>query len=360
MSAPAGHWRDVCALMDSAVGAVAPALSLVVVRGDGVEIEYACGALTPGGLAAEPNAWFDLASLTKPIAVATPLASLLDRGAVQLDAPLEAEWQVGAPGAAGPLTLRGLLGHTSGFPAWLPLYESLPQPPPQAAEVARRAAVVRTALDGIARNAPAPTYSDLGYVLLGCWLEGYFRAPLAEVFRREVCHPHGLSELGFGPVAGVPVLPTEDCGWRGRVLHGEVHDENCAALGGVTGHAGLFGTARGVARWAAHWLSAYRGGGWIGTSTVEQFWGKSLQHSGTWRLGWDSPSIGASSAGSRVSRCAVGHLGFTGCSVWIDPERSSVVVLLTNRVHPHRSNEAIRVFRPRLHDAVWNALDASA
>jgi CubicO group peptidase (beta-lactamase class C family) len=152
------------------------------------------------------------------------------------------------------------------------------------------------------------------------------------------------------------VAPTERCEWRGKIVRGEVHDENCAALGGVAGHAGLFGTAHALAK--------------LGRTILDVLGGKSdflpkklmvealaaRDGSGTHRLGWDTKSA-ESAGGKRLSGSAFGHLGFTGTSLWCDPGRDAVVVLLTNRIHPSRANEKIKGFRPAFHDGVLAAYD---
>ena len=156
------------------------------------------------------------------------------------------------------------------------------------------------------------------------------------------------------------IAPTEQCPWRRRVLCGEVHDDNCFAMGGVAGHAGLFATAADVDTLANMLHACYRGeDDFVPPALLRQFWTRDGRVSGsTWALGWDTPSpTGYSSAGARMSRDAVGHLGFTGTSIWIDPSRHAHVILLTNRVHPTRTNDQIRDVRPRVHDAALEALD---
>ena len=141
---------------------------------------------------------------------------------------------------------------------------------------------------------------------------------------------------------------TERCPWRGRVLSGEVHDDNTFAMGGVSGHAGLFGDAESVMQVAAAWLDSYQGRASIfARELTERFWQRSKVPGSTRTLGFDTPS-----AGSRLGSRSVGHTGFTGTSLWIDPDRELVVVLLTNRVHPSRENEGIKKFRMRVHDLV--------
>lgn len=149
------------------------------------------------------------------------------------------------------------------------------------------------------------------------------------------------------------VAPTEDDPWRGRMLQGEVHDENACALGGVAGHAGLFGTAAAVAAMTGLWLDGYLGKrGLLSPELVRRFASRQGTPGSSWGLGWDTPSA-PSSSGKYFSPQAFGHLGFTGTSVWIDPMCELEVVLLSNRVHPTRQNIAIQTFRPLLHDVIY-------
>jgi serine-type D-Ala-D-Ala carboxypeptidase len=156
--------------------------------------------------------------------------------------------------------------------------------------------------------------------------------------------------------------PTSFCAFRKRLLVGEVDDENAYAMGGVAGHAGLFAPVRDVDRIAQELLACYAGRSeWLPQKVVRDFWTRDTTVQGsTWALGWDTPSAQYSSSGRHFSPAAVGHLGFTGTSIWIEPERAISISLLTNRVHPRRDNQAIRDFRPRIHDLIMEAIDAGA
>jgi CubicO group peptidase (beta-lactamase class C family) len=245
------------------------------------------------------------------------------------------------------LTVADLLAHASGLPAWRPLY--------QAGDAqAMRAAVLAEPLE--AAPGTRSVYSDLGFMLLGWHLEARLGAPLDQLFARRIAAPLGL-ELGFRPADAAACAPTEG------TLRGVVHDDNARVLGGVAGHAGLFGTAADVSRVAHALVAAWHGARstalprlWP-AARVQQMWRPSGVPGSTWCLGWDRPAATGSSAGARWPRDGVGHLGFTGCSLWIDPPRARWVVLLSNRVHPTRANERIKAFRPVLHDAVVAALD---
>jgi CubicO group peptidase (beta-lactamase class C family) len=156
------------------------------------------------------------------------------------------------------------------------------------------------------------------------------------------------------------LAPTEQDAWRGRLLRGEVHDENAFAMGGAAGHAGLFGTAAAVSLMTGQWLESYAGrGGLLPSEVVKKFVTKQDRIAGSsWALGWDTPSA-ASSSGSRFSPSSFGHLGYTGTSIWIDPSSELEVLLLSNRVHPTRKNDAIKQFRPVIHDTIHRELIGS-
>jgi len=212
-------------------------------------------------------------------------------------------------------------------------------------------------------------YSDLGFILLGELVELTTHQTLMDFLRTRLYRPLGLQYLDFVDLtrkrrerlepAPDAVAPTEKCPWRGKILCGEVHDDNCWAMGGVAGHSGLFGNAACVHALLLMLRACSRGeAGPLPASLVREMWRRDGTVPGSvWALGWDMPSPTGSSAGSIISRNAVGHLGFTGTSMWLDPERDCHVILLTNRVHPSRKNEGIKDIRPQLHDAVFEALE---
>jgi CubicO group peptidase (beta-lactamase class C family) len=206
-------------------------------------------------------------------------------------------------------------------------------------------------------------YSDLGFILLDWILERVTGQPAGVLLAEWVLRPLSLGDLFFVDLKrpataarareGRAFAATECCPWRGRTLNGEVHDDNVYAMGGVSGQAGLFGTVQDVAAVADAWLGSFLGAsGFFASHLVKEFWQKSSVPGSTRALGFDTPSRHASQAGGGFGLRTVGHLGFTGTSLWIDPDREVIVVLLTNRVHPTRRNEAIRKFRPVLHERV--------
>jgi CubicO group peptidase (beta-lactamase class C family) len=262
----------------------------------------------------------------------------------------------------GGATLRALASHRSELPAWRPYYSAVT---PEGAARGDGRAMVLDAVIATPRepNGGAVRYSDVGYILLG---EAAARATgraLAELVRDEVTRPLGLDDaMGYRAVDGAAddafVAPTERCAWRGRVVQGSVHDENAFALGGVSAHAWLFATAAAVASVGAAALDALDGeSGWFPPAVMAEM--IAPRPGGTHRLGWDGREPTGSSAGGLMGPRTFGHLGFTGTSLWVDPDARVVVALLTNRVHPTRENLAIRALRVAVHDAVMSAVGAA-
>jgi serine-type D-Ala-D-Ala carboxypeptidase len=324
---------------------------------------------------------FDIASLTKVVATTAMAMILVDEGRLDLDAPVQQH----LPGFVGPgkerVTVRHLLAHCSGIDWWAPLFREIEG---KAAYVERIEAMPLVSEPGIKE-----LYSDLGIILLGAILEQVSGLPLDRFVAERVLVPLGMTETRFRPDAALlpRIPPTERDEWRGRVVHGEVHDENAFAMGGVAPHAGLFSTAPDLARFAQAMLDMLdrRGRGDLGgrgdeaglgdqggrgdlddhgrriveRATLELFTRRAGIVPGSDRaLGWDTKSAEGSTAGTFFSPSSFGHTGFTGTSLWIDPERELYLVLLTNRVHPTRENRKIVEVRPAVADAVVRALDA--
>jgi CubicO group peptidase (beta-lactamase class C family) len=318
-------------------------------------------ALAGGRLTYAPDAdavtartLYDLASLTKVLATTTVAMRLHDCGRLDLEQPA-CEWLPGLRnGAKARITVAHLLEHSSGIPGWQPLFRQISG---WSAYVERIEQLELTHVPGAQAE-----YSDLGFILLGALLERVAGEPWERVVREQVLAPMAMSETVYCPEpAWLPrVAPTEACVWRGRLLHGEVHDENAFAMGGVAPHAGLFGTAADVAR-VAHLMldeGVIDGRRLVRCETVARFTQRAGVPASTRALGWDTRSdTGYSTAGAGMSRRAFGHTGFTGTSLWIDPERGAFVILLSNRVHPTRDNDGIRWVRPAMADAVLSDLD---
>ena len=301
---------------------------------------------------------FDLASVTKVVATTAVAMLLYERRQLILDAPLAKflpEFVSLAPrhqqAAREAVTIRMLLAHSSGLPA----YEKLFQFAQSRDELIRVALTTRL----VAPPGTRAEYSDIGFILLGEVLACKADLPLDLFARQEIFAPLGMIHTRFNPLpewkADIP--PTEDDrGFRKRVIQGEVNDENAYVMGGTAGHSGVFAPATDLARFAECML---RGGAPLfQPATVKLFTRPDEMPAGTSRaLGWDTPSLVESSSGKRFSLASFGHLGFTGTSLWIDPGCQLSVTLLTNRTWPNRASQAIRQVRPLVHDAIVEALE---
>lgn len=304
-----------------------------------------------GQLTYEPDAppvtdatLYDLASLTKVIATTSVAMRLAGDCTVSLDEPVSLWMPEWAEGPFSRVRVRDLLEHASGLAAWLPLFQTC-----------RGRDEYRRAIAALAPEyAPRTTsvYSDLGFIVLGHVLESAAGRTLGEMFawlREDAALP---GSLDYGVAPAHEVAPTEFDPWRGRLAAGEVHDENAFALGGVAPHAGLFGAAPDVAAFARLVLRTFHEDTALGTPARMRTFAQRSEVPGSSRaLGWDT-MLATSSCGARMSPEAVGHTGFTGTSLWIDPARDLYVVLLTNRVHPTRENNQIRAVRRDFHDAL--------
>jgi len=336
-----------------------PAASVEVGRMEGHLWRRSFGSLTyePGAPETTDGTVFDLASLTKVIATATLAMRGVDGGLLTLEEPVRAwlpEWR--GRDREG-VTIRDLLAHASGLPAYLPFFRD------HTGRVEFEPAICHTPLEYSPRT--QAVYSDLGFILFGFILDhaasgesrtsGRFdpAATLASQFRKLAAFitPDPLTFSPSRPWRD-RTAPTEHDQWRGRLLIGEVHDENAWALGGVAGHAGLFGTASAVGTFARASLRTIAGEPLLAQpATFREFIRRTAVPGSSRALGWDT-MLPTSSCGTRMSASAIGHTGFTGTSLWIDWERELYVVLLTNRVHPTRENNRLRAIRPAFHDAV--------
>ena len=351
------------ALLERAVAeGVTPGGVLLVARRGAVVLERAAGRLTydDDAPAVTPSTIYDLASLTKVIATTTLMMRRVESGALDLDATAASRLPELEGSPVGRATPRDLLAHSSGLPCCSELFRELGEGLDRDEARARYLEhIAATELEVGPRE--RAIYSDLGVLLLGEILERHSGRGFAELVQDEILGPLGLADTGYQPADSLRkrIAPTEFDSWRGRLPHGEVHDENTHALGGVAPHAGLFGTARDVAAFAQTMLNggAYGGRRIADDDTVALFTRRAELVPGSSRaLGWDTPSD-PSSAGRYFSARSYGHTGFTGTSLWIDPELELIVVLLTNRVHPTRENIAIRRLRPAIHDAVVLAIE---
>jgi CubicO group peptidase (beta-lactamase class C family) len=371
-------WAGVTRFLDSAVAAgVTPGAVLGVSVG-GRHHYFGTGRLGLNDPTRPDSATlYDLASLTKVIGLTTITMLAVQEGRLALDTPVVRY----VPAFAGPgkpaVTLRQLLTHSSGLPAWRPLYRET---------VTRAEAFALTDTTPLAgRPGGQFVYSDLGAIVLTQAVERAYGERLDTLLARRVFDPLGMGDTRYlPPPAWLPrIAPTEQDPWRGRMLRGEVHDENAARLDGVSGHAGLFSSARDLLRFADALLGAEvenRPGAPGGSTTdaacppaaraparfpaaasvVREFTRRQDIPPGSSRaLGWDTPSEG-SSAGTRLSAASFGHTGFTGTSIWMDPARCLAIVLLSNRVHPTRQNARFGPVRAMVADRVVQALSPKA
>ena len=380
------------ALEAGRAGGVAPALAAAVLR-EGRVVHASWHGVLPvagaGERALRPDDLFDIASLTKVMATTTLAAQLADAGTLDLDAPAS-RWLPGFEAAGkGAVTARHLLGHSSGLPAWRPYHErcaadpvagraflapgARPPFPALREAFARGRALVAAAVREEALEAPPGTheaYSDPGFIALGLALEVAAGEPLAALADARVFRPLGLASTffldGLEPAAararaeGRAFVPARHSGPRGEVVQGAVDDDTAWAMGGTAGHAGVFSTATDVAAVGQAWLEAVHGRGGVVPVEAARAFARPGAAPGSGRgLGWDVPT-GETSLGTRLGRGprgAVGHLGFTGCSLWIDLDAAVVVALLTNHCHPAGvDRDRIRAFRRAFHDGVAEAL----
>lgn len=315
----------------------------------------AAGAETPARL----DTIYDLASLSKVIATTSILMRLAESGQLSLDSPLRTWLTHWRGDDRSGVTVRDLLAHASGLTGYFPFYRDC------RGRAEFEAAICELPLEYEPRA--RSIYSDLGFILLAFIAADAARVPFESQFER-FCDDSGLEGLSFGAPAHARArtAPTGDDPWRGRRLVGEVHDANAWALGGVAGHAGLFGTAEAVGAFARLVLRALRSAYGLETSepqptlgvsarTVADFARRTTVPGSSRALGWDT-MLPTSSCGRRMSPTAIGHTGFTGTSLWIDWEADLYAVLLSNRIELSPPSDAILAVRPAFHDAAIEAL----
>jgi len=299
---------------------------------------------------------FDLASLTKPLGTTLAIMLLVEQNRLTLDRPCGNFCTSLANSALGRLTLRQMLSHRSGLPAWRPYYMHL-----RFVDQDRRRTVLRAMLlrEQVRFDANSRSeYSDLGFMVLQWLVEECVGSDLASFLHQHVYRKLGIQRLLYVGNRNLPAdwfAATELCPWRNRLIAGNVHDDNASVMGGVAGHAGLFGSAQAIEQVLQGLMDGeHAGHSLFGKDLIQTFFER--QSGDTWALGYDTPSAQNSSAGSFFSPLSVGHLGFTGTSFWMDRDCGVICVLLTNRVHPSRYDIRIKGFRPTLHNAVMEAL----
>ncbi len=351
---------------------VFPGAVLAVRRGEGPAVVCCAGRLSndPSSHAVTPQTIYDLASLTKPLATVTAIVLLIQDGQCRLDDRIGQFLPECQDAPVAGATVRQLLSHSAGLPGWRGFYENicptaaLPVSPAEREEAERQMMRLIAQEPLVYARGARSLYSDLGFMLLGFMAERVAGLALDRLVEERIGRLAQADGVGYRPSGAAKdggrngrdrIAPTEYDHWRNRLLQGEVHDENAAALGGVAGHAGLFGTADSVLAVTHAWMKAWSGReSWLRADVVREVTRRQGVPDSSWGLGWDTPSA-PSSSGRYFSPMAFGHLGYTGTSVWIDPVHELEVVLLSNRVHPTRRNEAIRQFRPIIHDVVYEA-----
>jgi CubicO group peptidase (beta-lactamase class C family) len=307
------------------------------------------------------NTVFDLASLTKPLATSLCIAHLIDYGKLSLDQPLGSLIDEFRSTDKADITIDMLLRHTSGLPAYIEYYKQITSNQTDSIHQLR-ALLLKQSLE----NTPdlVQNYSDLGFMILSWIIERVSGTRVDEFSRTHIYEPLGIRSLFFIDLLrdeniridkSLCFAATQNCPWRKKMLIGEVDDDNTWAVGGVDGHAGLFGDALGVHLVCRELLKALNNRSAILPNDIIQ---ALVAKKGKFEMvaGFDTPAKRNSSAGRFFSSRSIGHLGFTGTSFWIDPDTTLIVVFLTNRVHPNRENDGIKKFRPKLHDIIASEL----
>jgi serine-type D-Ala-D-Ala carboxypeptidase len=365
----AGRFAAALRILEDAIAARAfPGCAFGVLAGDQTVFEGALGRFTyeENAPAVAAGTLYDVASLTKVVATTATVMLLVQRGQLDLETPL-AELLPGfvigrAPGdLARTVTLQHLLAHNSGLPGYVEFFRTANTP----------AALFQACLGLPLQNAPGThaEYSDPGFILLGKAIEVLLRADLASWAHREVFQPLGMAATRFcpSPAMRTAIPPTEDdLTFRHRRIQGEVEDENASVLNGVAGHAGLFSSVPDLLRFAGAILRSAKSAAseeaptlanpsLFDPAVLEHFAKRQPPESNSHALGWDTP-LQPSSSGKHFAQHSIGHLGYSGCSLWIDLDAAVAVVLLTNRTWPDRQSQLIREVRPLFHDAVRQAI----
>mgnify|MGYP001823837269 CR=1 FL=1 len=350
------------ALADLLKGAVQeggfPGAVALVAVGDTVVLQMACGLANL--FTRRPvtvDTLFDLASLTKPMATTAAVMHLCRRQELSTTTPLGVLLPLFKGTDKAAITVGQLLTHQSGLPAYRPYYLRLRHLRPGERSTHLKAWLVAEPL--CYQPGARTVYSDLGFMVLAWVVMQCSGQPLAHFLRDHIYGPLGLERLFFPAFETGPDDPgfaaCEYSLWRGRLIDGTVHDDNADAAADLQGQAGLFGDAASAHRLLAEMLAAYNGvANRFSPEVVRHFWARPCDDQRA--LGFDVPAAHAASCGRRFSPHTIGHLGFTGTSLWVDVEQSIIVILLTNRVHPFANNTRIRAFRPVFHDAVMDWL----
>jgi uncharacterized protein YbbC (DUF1343 family)/CubicO group peptidase (beta-lactamase class C family) len=356
-AASSAHSFDFSGVDAAATDAVAsgdiPGVVVLVGRGDDVLLHRAWGwrAIVPQPLPMLPDTIFDIASLTKPFGTTLAVMSLVERGRIALDAPLGRYLREFRAASFSQMTIRRMLTHTAGLPA-IPAPRALDRGFPKAARLLASKALDYTPGGGF-------QYSDTGFILLAEVVRRVSGEPLDRYLQRAVFDPLQLKDTSFHPGGAViaRVAPTEF--WEGSLLQGRVHDPRARELGGVAGHAGMFSTAPDLARLCRLLLNqgTLDGRRILRPDTVRTMWTRDPDHDGSRALGWDVSSGFSRTMAPFFPAGSLGHTGFTGTAVWLDPPTRAYMIILTNRVHPNGGSAArIRELRTRIAAAVGATL----
>ncbi len=357
-------WREVDELVENAIAErIFPGCVLLAAQQGSILFHRAYGRFTyeADSPLVKTDTSYDLASLTKVLATTPTVMRLVEEGVLSLEEPLSRFYPLAKSRGKDSITIADLLSHQSGLPAWLPLYEQIGSSELSAGERRRLAVqrILETPLEY--PTGSKAVYSDLGFILLWDIIEMVSGIPFDEFCRNNLFQPMGLSSLRFNPPEKLcqQIPPTGSDALR-DAIQGEVNDANCYALGGISGHAGLFGTAADVAAMGQLFIQKgiYNRKRLFRGATIDLFSRIVNPAVSNRALGWDTPEEGGN-AGKHFSKHSIGHLGFTGTSMWVDMEREVVIVLLSNRTYPDARVNRMSEIRPVIHDALMERLGVS-
>jgi len=334
--------------------------------------------ITPHTLSMSPDTLFDVASITKSVSTASLSMLLESSGVLSVNDKVHKFIPSAKNTWIGSITIDRLLCHRSGLAAWRPFFLRISEGKkgrliPNSLFSEKNKNIILNMILGENPSYNPGTeerYSDLGYILLGEVLEAAAGSPLDMLFKDKIAEPMGLCNTAFRPISlktwllnkneKSNISATELCPWREQTLVGHVHDDNAFVLGGAAGHAGLFSTTSDLFNFTSKMFSIYKLGTGcdINQEVLRKFWKKTS--SGSWALGWDTPTAGKSTSGNYFSSNSVGAIGFTGCTIWLDLDKEFIIVLLSNRIHPTRhSNPNFGHLRQKIHDCIMQKYDSA-
>ncbi|RMF96060.1 MAG: class A beta-lactamase-related serine hydrolase [Candidatus Schekmanbacteria bacterium] len=331
--------------------------------------------LVPYEIGNDVDTIYDIASVTKVMATTTAIMLLVQRGLINIEMKVSEFIDEFASNGKDKITIKHLLTHTSGLSDWYPYFEEIRRKDEEEGSQLMCKSNAKKMVYSLVNNEeiekrenPVTKYSDIGFIALGEIIEKITGEALDSFCEREIFIPLGLKDTFFVNLEDKGrtlseerlkrIAPTEYSQWRGGVIKGEVHDDNAYAMGGISGHAGLFSTAEDVFNFGMTILDSYHGrNDFIKQRVIKEFSKRQLiERDSSWALGWDTPSEGFSTSGHYFSPLSIGHTGYTGTSLWIDMKKEVVIALLSNRVHPDRSNRSFIKDRPLLYDAAMEVL----